>query len=128
MTVRRKPTLEGDPTDPNELQIVKWGLGTKSFRVAILVLVLSMHPMGRQLLGTFGFEFPDQRKLTIAADEAKKAQEQVSTIVQALTDIKRDVDSIKANNAILNSKVDKLEVVFTGFQVDFQHYKTPNEK
>lgn len=117
MTVRKKDDAL------SELQIVKWGLGTKGFRLAILVLVLSMHPIGRQLLGTFGFEFPDQRKLTIAADEAKKAQEQVESIVSSLIDMRKDIDAIKANNAIINSKVDKLELVFTGFQVDFTKFK-----
>lgn len=122
MTVRKAPATEGEE---GLLQVVDRTLGTKSFRTIILLLILSMHPVGRQILGTVGFEFPDQKKLTVAADEALKLQNNLVTIAETVKDLKSDMATVKANNAIINAKVDRLEQTFTGFQIDFNKYRKP---
>lgn len=93
------------------------------FRIVILVLVLSMHPLGRQLLGTFGFKFPDERSLTVATEQATAAKTELGQLTDSVRELKSDVASIKANNLILNSKVDRLDQAFTGFQIDFNKWK-----
>lgn len=109
MTAKRKPD--------GELEVVKWGLSTQGFRVALLVLVLSMHPLGRQLLATFGFQFPDQKRITEAADQV--------TLLQAKVDgLAKDVDTVKTSQQALTTKVETLDHTITGFQIDFTKYKT----
>lgn len=107
----------------NELQVVRWGLSTNAWRAGVMVLVLSMHPIGRQLLGTFGFEFPDQKKITQAAEQAHDVHTDVQQISIAVHDLQSDMAALKANNSILNLKVDKLSTDFVGFQVDFNKWK-----
>lgn len=116
MTVRKKD-------DSAELQIVRWGLGTNGFRVALLILVLSMHPIGRGFLTGFGFKFPDQQKLEDAASEAKSTKTELAALSDSVKDMKADMASIKANNAIINSKFEALSSTVTGFQIDFQKWK-----
>lgn len=52
MTVKKKSS--------GELEEVKSSLTTNSFRWALLVLVLSMHPWGRMFLEQWGFNAPKQ--------------------------------------------------------------------
>lgn len=117
MTVRRK--------ESGELSIVKWGMGTSGFRVVLLVMVMSMHPVGRGILNTFGFKFQDEQKINTAAEEARNAKTELNALSNTATEVRQDVASLKANMAILNSKVDRLDQTVTGFQVDFQRYKKP---
>lgn len=51
MTVKKKSS--------GELEEVKSSLTTNSFRWALLVLVLSMHPWGRAFLSQIGFNIPN---------------------------------------------------------------------
>lgn len=98
--------------------------GPGSFRILIFLFVASMHPLGRSVLGTFGFKFPDERNLTVAAEQAKSAKDEISGMAEAVKEIRTDVASLKANNVILNSKVDNMEQTFRGFQVDWAKWKT----
>lgn len=98
--------------------------GTGTFRTFMLALVLSMHPIGRQLLGTFGFEFPDQKKLTVAAEQATTVKQEITGLTQQMLEVRNDLSMIKANNAAFNTKVDLLDKAFQGFQVDFAKYKS----
>lgn len=118
MTVRHKKE-DGQES----MTLVKWGMTTNVFRSAILILVLSMHPLGRQVLGTFGFKFPDEQKLTLAADQAKDIRSDISTLQKDVAELKETVPRMAANNAIINSKLDRLETTITGFQVDFAKWK-----
>lgn len=127
MTIKRKVT-KADGSEEVVDQVIPgpWGKiisGLGGYRVLLIVLIASQHPVGRQLLGTFGFEFPDQRKLTVATEEAKGAKDQLTGMAVSINDIKADVASLKANNAIINEKVDRLDKTFTGFQVDFNKWK-----
>lgn len=123
MTVKKKPTTD-DAKDGAFLEVVDRTLGTKGFRLAMLALLLSMHPLGRQILGTVGFKFPDEQKITVAAEQASQSKTEIGMLVESVKELGRDVSAIKANNAILNAKVDRLDQAFTGFQVDFNRYKT----
>lgn len=122
MTARRK-TSGTEESSTNQLEIVKWGMSTNVFRLGLFILVLSMHPLGRQVLGTFGFKFPDERQLVVATEEAKGAKSEIASIAENVKTLTSDVASIKANNVVLNEKVDRLDKTFTGFQVDFNKWK-----
>lgn len=119
MTAKRKI----DDVGNTQLEIVKWGMSTNVFRLAIFVLVLSMHPIGRGFLTGFGFKFPDEKKIEEAATEAKDSKSEIAVISDSLKEIRTDVASLKANNAILNSKVDTIDQTFRGFQIDFNKWK-----
>jgi len=132
MTVKRKP-------DSDELEITgpaMWKLlaAKGGYRTVLIVLVLSMHPIGRQILGTFGLQFPDQREVTMAASETQQAKvvlsnlttdvkEMKSGLTADIAGLKLDVANLKANSAIFNSKLDALDQTFTGFKIDFNKYR-----
>lgn len=107
----------------SRLEVVRWGLSTNVFRSAVLVLVLSMHPLGRQVLGTFGFKFPDEQKLNVAAEQAKDVHVDITALQKDVSDLKDVASRMTANNAIINAKLDRLDQAFTGFQVDFNKWK-----
>lgn len=124
MTVRKTQREDHEVIGANgKVSLINYLTGPIGFRVTILILVLSMHPVGRQLLGTFGFEFPDSRKLNVATDEASKAKNEVSAIASDVKELKTDMATIKVNNLNLTSKVDALDQSFHGFQIDFAKYQ-----
>lgn len=120
MTARRK--------EPGDLEIVQFGLGTKSFRVALLILVVSMHPLGRQMLATFGFEFPDQRKLTVATEESKTVTSDIKVLKDDVKELKDNMVQTKSDTAVINQKLDGLQRTFTGFTIDFDKYRPHKEE
>lgn len=127
MTVKRHHTKEGDPT--TNLEIVKWGMSTNVFRMVLLIFVFSMHPLGRQVLGTFGFKFPDEQKLIVATDEAKGLRSDVEVLKSDVKDLRDTARSVRDNNTIINNKLDELSRTFVGFQIDFNKWKPkdPNQ-
>lgn len=105
-------------------------LGTVSFRTIILVLIGSMHPLGRQVLGTFGFEFPDQRKLVEAAQQASAVSTSLGEIKSDVNTLKSDVAILKTDLALLKTDVsmvkakqETLQTSVTGFQIDFDRFR-----
>lgn len=108
MTIRKK--------DTGENEIVKWGLGTNTFRTALLVLVLSQHPLGRQILGTVGFKFPDEQKIAKVEEKADGVNAQTAEMAKDIAALKTDVKAIA-------TKVDSLDIRFHGFEVDFDKYR-----
>lgn len=122
MTVRNKAKHELELVGPGA-NVINYLLGPSGFRFLVLILVLTMHPLGRQILGTFGFEFPDQRKLTLAAEKVSVTEAQLNGLVEDVKDLKQNMLALKAGDMILNSKVDNLEHTFHGFQIDFNKWK-----
>lgn len=104
MTVKKKTTDKGE-----ELQEVRPAFTTTGFRWALIVLVASMHPIGRSLLGQMGFVLPDQ------ASEKRLSEE--------FQGIKTEVAEIRKELKTTSDKVDKLAFAFTGFELDFAKYK-----
>lgn len=126
MTVKKTNKATGEVSTEN-VSMLGLLLGTGGFRIVITVLILSMHPIGRGFLAGFGFKFPDEKLIVTAAEESKTAKSEITSISDALKEIRSDVSSLKANNAIINSKVDSMEQTFRGFQIDFNKWK-PQEK
>ncbi len=128
MTIRKTRTHEGkievveEPIHNPYLRIL---LGTNGWKLIVIFLIATMHPVGRGLLSSLGFEFQDTKKITVAAEEAKLSKTELVTISDSIKDIKADVSSLKANNAILNSKVDNMEQTFRGFQIDWNKWRVP---
>ncbi len=112
-------------TPHDGFSLLRNGLGVGGFRSIVLILLLSMHPVGRQILGTFGFEFPDQKKLSVAAEQASTVKQDVQALTISLNEVRTDLNTIKANYSSMNTKVDSLDRSFQGFQVDFQKLKPP---
>jgi peptidoglycan hydrolase CwlO-like protein len=128
MTVKRQPAETVDGSD--KLELVKWGLSTNVFRLVLVVLVLSMHPIGRGLLSSFGFKFPDEQKITEAATQASAAKSELGQVQASINDVKFDVTDLRksvadtrANYTIINEKLDRLSTDFTGFQIEFRKPK-----
>lgn len=111
MTVRRK--------DDGTTSILSWGLKESSYRAAVLCLVLSMHPLGRQVLGTFGFKFPDEQKVTEVASKADGAREEIRAIAETVAGLKTDMTQLKIDSTNTSQKVDRLEQTFHGFEINF---------
>lgn len=107
MTIKRRDTGE-DFT-------INQGWTTKSFRLAVVVLIASMHPVGRELLNAAGFKIP--RDPGIVAEEVKhQTSIQTETVTQQITDLSKKVDTLTTNMADAERR-------FTGFQLDFERYK-----
>lgn len=122
MTIRNKEFGVKDVT--------QWATGTHGFRILLLILVLSMHPIGRGLLSSFGFKFPDEQKITVAAEQAFAVKTDVTKVQLSVDEIRKDVDGLKqdasqqrANYAIINTKLDKLSTDFGGFQIEFRKHQ-----
>ena len=123
MTIKKTNKRTGEVTE-EQMSILGLLTGTGGFRVVITILILSMHPLGRGFLSGFGFRFPDEKLVTIAAEEAKGLRVDVDGLKKDVTELKENSSANKANNAIINSKLDRLEQTFSGFQIDFQKWKT----
>lgn len=132
MTIRRK-----QPKHDGEIEVVEqeiknpWLrllLGQNGWKLIILILILTQHPLGRGVLSTLGFEFPDTKKISVAAETASQTKSDLTQIADSVKEIQKDVTSLKANNAILNAKVDTLDQTFRGFQIDFSKWKPADKK
>lgn len=133
MTVRKtKHTENGVVTEVVEEEIknpwLRLLLGQNGWKLIILVLIASQHPLGRGILSSLGFDWQDTKKITEAASNASTAKSELQQINEAVKDIQKDVTSLKANNVILNSKVDTMDQTFRGFQVDFNKWKPAEKK
>lgn len=115
MTIRRK--------DDGSSSILKWGAKESSYRIAVFFLVLSMHPLGRQVLGTFGFKFPDEQKLNVAAEVSTATQAQLIDISKDVNKLKDDVKGLTAKVDTVDHKVESTNLQFIGFQIDFEKYR-----
>lgn len=111
MTARKRTTGE-------EFQF-NWGKGTVTFRTALLLMVAAATPPGQQVLKNFGILAPGAANVA----EMQSSIENVRRDVAALT---ADVAALKTDVAAGKSKIDKLDVAVTGFQVDFEKYKKSN--
>lgn len=109
MTARRKET--------GEMELIP-GMGTKSFRVALLMLVISMHPLGRQILGTVGFKFPDEQKLVVATEKAADTSKDTQQLKEDVKDLKDAILRITASSLIINTKLDDVGKTIGGFKID----------
>lgn len=82
---------------------------TKGFRTVLVVLVASMHPVGREILNKLGFDIPRDPGIAMS----------------------KDLKSINSRLDELNDKIDATDVKVTSltkrfgtFEVDFSNYKT----
>ena len=126
MTIKRKNQETGE-TESKQVKLSDIFLGTPSFRTIIILLLVSMHPVGRQLLGTFGFEFPDQRKLTVAAAEASASKHELTQIAEDMKEMKDNLAGLKTQVSSIDKKQTDLDSTFRGFQIDFNKWR-PSEK
>ncbi len=109
MTARRRP--DGD------LEEVKSSLTTNGFRWGLLVLVASMHPLGRQALSMAGFQLNTTEVKT--AEQVVKTDDKVKKLDEDIAAIKLDVAGVKSDVKDVKAKVDQISM----FQVDFERWK-----
>jgi hypothetical protein len=126
MTIRKTNKATGEITSEN-YTILGLLLGTGGFRLVITLLLISMHPIGRGFLSGFGFKFPDEKLLAVAAEKTRDTSHELTAIADSVKSIQTDITSLKANNAILNAKVDNMDQIFRGFQVDFNKWKPKSD-
>src|SRR5688572_23779452 len=124
MTIRKKKVNDqGEVTvvdDEIKNPWVRLVLSQHGWRLVIIILLATMHPVGRSFLAGFGFEFQDTRKIAVAAEEAKASKAELTTIADSVKEIKADVSTLKANNAIINTKVDALSEKQTTLEQTFR--------
>lgn len=84
---------------------------TRSFRVALIILVASMHPVGREWLNALGFKIP--RDAGIVADEVNKT---LAELAGRQMSLEKKLDD-------MTSKVVDVDRRFYQFEVDFERYK-----
>lgn len=94
----------------DKFEVSTWGPGTKAYRLILLGAVLAATPIGQNILNSVGIKTP-------VGDQLTAIQLQVSTVKEDVANLKNDVAAVK-------TKSDKLDVAFTGFQVDFTKYRT----
>ncbi len=139
MTIQKKKVKDGVITEVKEEEItnpwLRLVLGQHGWKLIILLLIATQHPLGRGILSSLGFDWQDTKKISVAAEEAKATKTEVTSIAETVKEIKLDVSALKANNAILNTKVDSLgekqtalEQTFRGFQVDWAKWKPKPEE
>lgn len=105
MTAKRKPN--------GELEVVHPGISAQTFRYALLALVLTMHPLGRQALRSLGFELPEPPP----AVELTKKVDQLSI---AVDEVARRLEKTEQNTLSLSAR-------FERFDVDFQRFRAASE-
>ena len=108
MTAKRK--------DNGDLEEVKVGPMTFSYRTILMLLVASATPFGQPILKAFGIQ--------TVAEPVKEAQAKVGEIAQKMDKMQADIDDLKVVGASLEQKVTKVDYRLTGFQVDFDKYRT----
>ena len=121
MTVRRKPE-----TDEWEL---KNNWTTRGFRIALLILVASMHPVGRDILHGLGFNIP--RDPGVVSLEITKQLEEVKATQGAGRKVQEEVkEELARTNRNLGERLDKTDLAvkelsskFSMFEVDFSKYR-----
>lgn len=132
MTVRKTKHRDGEVTEVVEEEIrnpwLRLLLGQNGWKIILIVLILSQHPIGRGVLSSLGFDWQDTKKINVATEQTKEAKTEISQISEAVKEIRADVTTLKANNAIVNEKVDNLKSEFQGFKIDFGKWKTEPPK
>lgn len=119
MTARRKTDASGD-----EQLTITYGKWTQSLRVTTLCGVFLATPFGANLLKALGVSSPAAEQTINIQKDVKDVKDQVSGLAKDVTEFSKDIASIKANNTIINEKVDRLDQTFTGFKVDFNRFRT----
>lgn len=101
MTVKRE--------NGEKMEVLSWGPGTKAYRLVLLGAVLAATPIGQNILNQIGIKTPVADQL-----DAMKLQ---------IMDVKSDVARLKEDVATVKAQENKLDIAFTGFQIDFNKYR-----
>lgn len=101
MTVRNKAS--------GEVEELTWGTKTKAYRLILLGAALAATPFGQNLLNSAGIKTP--------------VMAEVAALSTELAAVKTDVAHVKEDVAEVKKQTNKLELSFTGFQVDFDKYR-----
>lgn len=99
------------------MEVLTWGPGTKAYRLVLLGAVLAGTPIGQNILNSIGIRTP-------VAEQLEALKTQVDTVKTDVSHVKDDVSHVKDDVAAVKAKSDKLDTAFSGFQVDFNKYRT----
>lgn len=138
MTIQKRHVKDGVITQVVEQEItnpwLRLLLGQNGWKLIVVILIFSQHPIGRGILSSIGFDWQDTKKINVATEQTKEAKTELSSISEAVKDIKSDVAVLKTSNTSLNLKVDNLaekqtalDQTFRGFQVDWSKWKTKDK-
>lgn len=98
-------TMTAKRNDSGDLEVIKLGGQTYTYRTALLVLVLSITPLGDPLWRLLGLNLPTAK----ASDN--------TSIERRVDRLEGKVDDIHKELAVVGHKL-------TGFIIDFDRYKT----
>lgn len=131
MTIRKHRVKDGEVTEVVEEEIrnpwLRLLLGQNGWKLIIVILIFSQHPIGRGILSSLGFDWQDTKKINVATEQTKEAKNELTQISDSVREIRSDVATLKANNAIINEKFDNMKQEFQGFKIDFNKWK-PEDK
>jgi hypothetical protein len=86
-------------------------------------LVLSQHPLGRQLLGTFGFKYPDEQKLVVATEKASDNEKRMEMMMSSVKDMQESLALLRADRAMTQAKLEELGKTVSGFRIDLDEFR-----
>lgn len=115
MTVRRK--------DDDSTEEVSWGKGTKAYRFVLLGAALAATPMGQNMLNSFGIKTPVVQEIVDLRSDLAAVKVDVGHLKEDIASVKTEVTQVKTDVAAVKTKSDRLDVAFTGFEVDFQKFR-----
>lgn len=119
MTVRRKK-----PDGEEEVLRISYGSWTKAIHLPYIIGIFLATPFGANFLkATFNVSSPATEQVQVLTNDVKTLKDDVKSFKESVADLAKDMASVKANNSIINSKVDNLDTTFRGFQVDFNRWK-----
>lgn len=101
MTAKRK--------DNGDLEVIQLGRYTVTYRTALMLVALSLTPIGNKLWVAVGLD-------TVATLNASNVEKKVEVVEKRLDRVEAKVDDV-------HDDLQKMSVKFTGFVVDFDKYK-----
>ncbi len=99
-------------TDNGELEVVKVGNMTFSYRMILLLMVASATPLGEPVLKALGVTKPETR-----------LENRFIVVEQKMEAVHADVEKLNKTARVVEDKLSQVDFRLTGFQVDFEKYK-----
>ena len=115
MTAKRNP--DGD------LEVVKVGGITFSYRMALMLLVASATPMADPVYRAFGLKPPVTQIETKLDSTASGVASMVAEVHEDVNKLAKRAEALDAKIASLDEKIVKIDFRLSGFQVDFDKYR-----
>ena len=99
-------------TDNGDLEVVKVGGMTFSYRMILLLMVASATPLGEPVLKALGVTKPETR-----------LENRFLVVESKMDEVHVNLDKLNKTARVVEDKLTQVDFRLTGFQVDFEKYK-----